>query len=153
MTKLFDLSNITTYQAAVQQSKAFRELKQLKDSILKPHGLTGSQWTVLGHTADAGKAGVRITALAEQLDTTQAFITNTVNKLAAKGYVERRADPLDSRVRIVVIKPKYVPVVAKIEQAVRAALRREIYSKVTPEELKIYVNVLARFAEKSPKQN
>lgn len=149
MTEMFTLSSITTYQAAVQQSRAFRELKTLKDKVLKPHDLTGSQWSVLGFVYDAGKNGIRITALADHLDTTQAFITNTINTLVSKGYVERKADKTDNRARCVVLKPRFVAMVEQIEQDVRAALRREIYNKVTPEELKIYVNVLAKFADTS----
>ncbi len=149
MSENFNLATITTYQAASQQSRAFRELKLLKDHVLSPHGLTGSQWLVLGFIYDSGHDGVRITTLADLLDTTQAFITNTVNVLESKGYVLRKADKTDSRAHSVVLKSKFTSVVEKIEQEVRSALRREIYSKVTPEELKTYVYVLSKFATKN----
>lgn len=144
-----NLSTITTYQAGVYQSRAFRELQQLTTRILKPYGITMAQWSLLGFVNDAGSDGIRSTELAIKLDTTQAFVTNTVNLLVKKGYVKRRDDISDSRARDIILNTKHIELVQKIEQAVRVALRREIYSKVTADELNTYVNVLIKFAEKS----
>ena len=106
------------------------------------------QWSVLGFVADAGTTGIRITSLAKVVDTTQAFITNTINTLESKGYVQRTVDASDSRARMVSLKPGKAKIVQAVEIEVRTAMRQEIYSKVTPEELKVYVNVLAKFAGK-----
>ena len=143
---MFELSTITTYQAGVYQSRAYRQLKVLKNRILEPHGLSMMQWSVLGFIHDAGPTGVRITALAKSLDTTQAFITNTVNALEAKGLVVRTVDAHDKRASAVTLKPEHKQLVQKIEAAVRAELRKDLYSRVTPEELKTYVNVLIKFS-------
>ena len=143
---MFELSTITTYQAGVYQSRAYRQLKVLKNRILEPHGLSMMQWSVLGFIYDSGKTGVRITSLAKSLDTTQAFITNTVNALEAKGLVVRTVDAHDKRASAVTLKPEHKQLVQKIEAAVRAELRKDLYSRVTPEELKTYVNVLIKFS-------
>jgi DNA-binding MarR family transcriptional regulator len=145
---MFELSHLTTYQAGAFQSRAYRELKLIMHRILKPHGLTMMQWSVLGFVADAGKKGVRITTLAESLDSTQAFITNTVNTLEYKGFVERSVDKTDSRARKVALAAGKNKLVQKIELEVRAEMRKDIYSKVTPEQLQTYVYVLTKFANK-----
>ncbi|MBA3757958.1 MarR family transcriptional regulator [Candidatus Saccharibacteria bacterium] len=145
---MIELSEITTYQAGMYQARSFRALKQLKNRILEPYGLTMMQWLVLGLIKDAGKTGVRTTTLAEQLDTTQAFITNTVNLLEVKKLVSRRTDAKDSRAHSIIFNKKHEKMVAKIEQELRHELRNTIYKKVTPEELKIYMKVIVKFADK-----
>ena len=144
---MLELNSVTTYQAGVYQSRAYRQLKVLKNRILEPHGLSMMQWSVLGFIYDSGKTGVRITSLAKSLDTTQAFITNTVNTLEAKGLVVRTVDAHDKRASAVTLKPEHKQLVQKIEAAVRDELRKDLYSRVTPEELRTYVNVLIKFSE------
>jgi DNA-binding MarR family transcriptional regulator len=141
------LSDITTYQAGVYQSRAYRNLKRQKDRILKPHGLSMMQWSVLGLIYDAGAKGTRITDLAKQFGSTQAFITNTVNSLESKGFVGRSSAAHDSRTRDVIINSKHKKLIKKIEAEVREALRKEIYNNVTPKELEAYVNTLIKFSK------
>lgn len=144
---MFTLSNITTYQAGIYQARAFRRLRLVKNRILKKHGLTVMQWAVLGLVYDAGEAGVRTSDLAKILDTTQAYITGVVNSLEVKEFISRRLSEKDSRTRLVVFIPKYKQMVEEIEASVRQQLREEVYQKVSAEELRTYVKVLAVFAE------
>lgn len=144
---MIELRNITTYQAGVYQARAFRALKQIKNRILEPYEISMMQWSVLGLIKDAGKTGVRTTVLAEQLDTTQAFISNTVSVLEAKKMVRRKADDQDHRAHCIIFNKKYDKLVEEIETKLRDELRKTIYVKVSPEELKTYMNVLVKFAE------
>ena len=144
---MIDISKVSTYQAGVYQSKAYRAFKDMKNSILKKHGLTMAQWSVLGFVYDAGRKGIRISDLAAKLDTTQAFITNTVNNLENKGMVKRIDHTTDGRTKLVVLEAKQKKVVSKIEVDIRAELRSKLYSKINRDELETYINVLIRFAE------
>lgn len=146
---MFELGNVTTYQAAVYQARAHRYLKDVQNKILKNHGLTMMQWVVLGLVHDAGKSGIRVSDLAAALDTTQAFITGIVNSLDAKGYISRVQSTSDNRSRLVVLVPKYKRTVRKIETNVRTAMQAKMYDKATPEELQIYLSVLEKFAKDS----
>lgn len=143
----FSLSELKTYQVGVVQSAAMRALKKHKDECLKPYGLSGMQWVIIGTVLDAGSKGTRITDLAKKLDTTMAFLTNAVNLLESKGILERVENINDSRSRMVRVTKKFRPNCRKIEADLRQKLRGSIYAKVTPDELHTYIKVLYKFAE------
>jgi DNA-binding MarR family transcriptional regulator len=61
-------------------------------------GASGPQYTILAAVAERqGAAGVGIRALADHLHVAPSHITAEVNKLAALGLVEKRANPADGR--------------------------------------------------------
>ena len=67
------------------------------DRRLKVHGVTLSQWKILLHLwRREGRSQVE---LQEQLGLERATITGLVQRMAAQGWVERRADPHDRRVQ------------------------------------------------------
>jgi DNA-binding MarR family transcriptional regulator len=143
-----DISQITTYQAAMIQSIAHRQLGTMKNKILKDKGLSMMQWVVLGYVHDSGEEGTRISEIAEALGTTLAFITSNVNILESKNFVTKVKHEHDSRARLVSFRPEQEQQFQKIELEVRDELRKTIYSKVSREELNNYVNTLYKFADK-----
>lgn len=61
-------------------------------------GASGPQYTILAAIAEKQReAGVGIRALADHLHVAPSHITTEVNKLAALGLVEKRANPADGR--------------------------------------------------------
>lgn len=65
-----------------------------------PHGLTMSQFRILNHFSRLG--GERSpAALARAFQVTKGAVTNAVQKLEAKGFVETRPDPHDGRAKFV----------------------------------------------------
>jgi DNA-binding MarR family transcriptional regulator len=62
-------------------------------------GASGPQYTILAAIAErqGGAAGIGIRALADHLHVAPSHITTEVNKLAALGLVEKRANPADGR--------------------------------------------------------
>lgn len=141
-----ELSSVTTYQSGVVQSAAFRNLKKHTDDCLREHGLTTMQWFIIGTVYDAGDNGIRITELAKLVGTTLGFLTNSINLLESKGMLTRAGDNKDSRAKLVYVSASYRKTCKIIEKDLRAKLRLSIYSKVTPAELRVYVNVLYKFA-------
>ncbi|MBA3758613.1 hypothetical protein H0X10_03215 [Candidatus Saccharibacteria bacterium] len=142
-------SELKTYQVGVIQAAAVRALKKHKDSCLQPYGLTGMQWCIIGTVLDTGPKGIRITDLANKVDATMAFLTNTVNLLESKNVLERIENANDNRSRMVRVTKKFQPNCQKIENELRRKLRTSFYSKVTPDELDTYIRVLNRFSELS----
>lgn len=138
----FSLANITTYQSGVAQASAFRVVKHHTSHLLKDYNLTSMQWFTVGTVLDAGSEGVRISDLAKQLDTTLAYMTTTVNLLESRGILTKRAHQYDARTKLVAVNPKYKKTCTKIEEALRVRLREVLYKNITPEELKIYIQVL-----------
>lgn len=142
-----DPSAITTYQALVYRSRAYRSTKAVIQEILKEHDLTVMQWSVLGFVKDAGKQGIRISDLAEKVDSSLAFITNSINALEKKGMVYRVGHETDNRAKLVCVVPKYRPQLDRIEEDLHKKLWGWLEERVDSKELEIYLKVLKRLAD------
>jgi DNA-binding MarR family transcriptional regulator len=143
-------SQFTTYQVGALESASHRSLRQYKDKLLKPYGLTGMEWYVIGAVADSGDAGIRTTDLATLLGTTLGFLTKTLRLLEAKEIVFRKANADDARSSYLTLNGDYQKVVLEIEGMLRARLRESIYSLVSKEELETYIRVLEKFSTINP---
>lgn len=141
------LSELSTYQVGVIEAAAHRALRKHKDELLNGYGITGMEWYIIGTVADAGKQGLRTTDLANMLDTTLGFMTKNLNLLVAKKILIRKANAEDSRSTYVVLNPTYRKTFEEIEYALRAKLRQSVYSLITPEELKTYIQVISKFTD------
>src|ERR1700727_928007 len=67
------------------------------DRALKPVGITRSQWWVLAFLSR--RDGMTQSALAADLDVTKVGMGGLIERMEGSGYVERRADPRDARIR------------------------------------------------------
>jgi DNA-binding MarR family transcriptional regulator len=141
-----DLSQITTYQSGIAQSTAYRRLNQHFSKILIKHELTVMQWFVLGTIYDAGQTGVRVTDLAEKVDTGMPFLTNMINLLESKKLVERVIHQGDARAKLVLVTSRFQDQCPKIEADLRHELRNSLYATITPEELRTYISVLYKLS-------
>lgn len=141
------LGELTTYNVGVIEAAAHRALRQHKDSLLRNYGLTGVEWYIIGTVADAGKAGIRATDLANILGTTMSFLTKTTALLEAKKYVFKTANVDDARSNFICFNEKKRTVIEEIEVALRQKLRKSIYGQVSPEELLTYISVMQKFSQ------
>ncbi|MFD1789569.1 MarR family winged helix-turn-helix transcriptional regulator [Sphingomonas floccifaciens] len=73
------------------------------DRALKPVGITRSQWWVLSFLGR--RDGMTQTALATDLDLTKVAIGGLLDRMETAGFVERRADQRDGRIRRVYLTP------------------------------------------------
>lgn len=143
----FDIEKVTTYQSGVVQSRAWRTIKRLSDDWLREYNITTAQWIVIGMVFDSGKHGIRITDLAKQTDTTLSFLTHTINLLESKSILTRVEHASDSRAKMVRVADDYAKTCKKIEQELRVKFADTLYSKISREELAIYVKVLFQLGE------
>ena len=67
----------------------------LFDAMLKPHDMTMSQGWVLVHLVREN--GLRQSELAQRLEVATVTTSKLIDRLEARGYVERRSDPEDRR--------------------------------------------------------
>lgn len=139
-------SDLTTYQAVVLQSRAHRAIKTLLTELLKDHGVTMMQWSILGLVADAGDNGMRISDLAHALDTSLAFVTTSVNVLEAKGFVARTGHTQDNRAKLVRLSPAFAPKVNAIEADLDARQQSQLYKGIDAKDIAAYFRVLRQFA-------
>jgi DNA-binding MarR family transcriptional regulator len=137
-----DLASITTYQAGVMQSSVHRSLQKQSDQILKPYGITKMHWLIIGAVMDKGKAGIRITELAEALGTTLPYLTTTINLLQSKNILQRVHNSKDSRSKLITINTDFIPQCEKIERAMRQELQKTMYANIDPQDLRTYMKVL-----------
>jgi DNA-binding MarR family transcriptional regulator len=142
-----DLSSVTTYQAGVLQASAHRMLQKQCDALLAPYDITKTQWLIIGTVLDTGATGIRITDLAEQLDTTLSYLTNTINLLESKGILLRTAHEGDTRAKLVRVSESFVPKCTEIEQTLREGLRKTLYVHIAPADFKVYMKVLLQLSE------
>lgn len=142
-----ELSDVTTYQSGVIQSAAIRKLNRFIASFLETYDITTMEWFIIGTVYDAGNEGMSLTDLKNKLGTTMPFITNSVKTLLAKKVLVKSLDSDDARIKIVAISPGYRATCGEIEAYLRAKMRELFYRNITPEELKIYVNVLYKMSD------
>ncbi len=140
------LDSITTYQAGVVQASINRILQKHSDGILKPYGITKMQWLIIGTVLDGGDAGVRLTDLSRQLDTTLSYSTTAVNLLESKRILARKENKRDSRSKLISINNSFLPQCKIIEDTMRESLRKTIYSYIEPDEFRIYIKVMYQLA-------
>jgi DNA-binding MarR family transcriptional regulator len=142
-----DLSNSPTYRMAVTQSRANRAFKLKMAQLLRQHNLTMMQWTIIGLVHDGGKAGLRISDLAQELDTSMAFVTTTVNMLEAKGMVQKSSHERDSRAKLVRIADSFKSKVTAVEKDLHSHIEKWLGEKVSAKDLATYMQVLSVIAE------
>jgi DNA-binding MarR family transcriptional regulator len=89
--------------------------RSLIDRYLKPLNVTRSQWWVLAFLSR--RDGMPQVALAEELDLGKVALGGLIDRLEANGIVERRADPVDRRVKRVFLTKSG----SKLMKAIRAS--------------------------------
>jgi DNA-binding MarR family transcriptional regulator len=142
-----EFSSTPTYRMAVMQSRANRAFKLKMAQLLRQHNLTMMQWTIIGLVQDGGKAGLRISDLAAELDTSMAFVTTTVNMLEAKGTVQKTSHERDSRAKLVRITEGFKGKVKSIEKDLHSHIEKWLADKVGVKDLETYRKVLNAIAE------
>lgn len=118
-----------------------RELLAAEEPVLAEHGLTMWGYAVLS-TLD--RAAFRTqAALAEAINADKTRIIRTLDELQDDGYLERRPDPDDRRVRLLAITDKG----REVKNAVQAQIQRgeeRWLGELTPEERRVFLRALRR---------
>ncbi len=140
------LSDTTTYQTTLTQARAHRALKTKLSYFLRPHNLTMMQWAIVGSLHRSGDVGMRVSDLAQKLDTSLAFVTTTLNVLEAKGIVTRSSHAQDNRAKVVRLSDTFRPNVEIIEKEIAQKMRVWLESSIGRENLEVYVNVIDKIA-------
>lgn len=94
-----------------------RLVRTLADRRARAHGMTRAQWMILFRLRRHGGMSQRM--LAEILEVEPITVGRLVDRLEARGLVERRADPNDRRVWRLHLTPAAAPVLAEIDGARR----------------------------------
>ena len=107
----------------------------------KGTGLTRAQWAVLAHLARS--EGSSQAALADILDIEPITLVRLLDRLEDAGWVERRPDPDDRRVRRLFLTETARPLMEQFEQ-LASETREASLAGLTPEERQQLVDLLMR---------
>lgn len=102
-------------------------------------GLTPAEARTLSHAARAG--AVRQTMLAERMGVEAMTLSAALDRLEARGLIERRPDPDDRRAKLVDLTPAGEAVLARI-QPIGAALRADASKGIEPADWQRFLEVL-----------
>lgn len=89
---------------------------------------------------------MRVSDLAQRLDTSLAFVTTTLNVLEAKGIVSRSSHAQDNRAKIVRLTDAFRPRVDGIEKEVSDQLQGWLIPAIGRENLEVYVSAIDKIA-------
>ena len=109
------------------------------DRALKPAGVTRSQWWLLAFLSR--RDGMTQTALAADLDLTKVAVGGLLDRMEGSGYVERRADQRDGRIKRVHLTTAGAKFLATIRNNVQD-VEQEIMADVSDEALQVTAETL-----------
>ncbi|WP_374272285.1 MarR family winged helix-turn-helix transcriptional regulator [Paenirhodobacter enshiensis] len=92
-----------------------RRWRQVLDARLTEAGLSAATWVPLVHLDDMGD-GIAQAELARRISLDASSLVRLLDILCRQGLVERRPDPVDGRVRQVVLTPEGHARVAEISR-------------------------------------
>lgn len=120
-----------------------RVRRVVMDLIMRPYGITRSQWSVLSALSRGGNNGMMQVDLARLMEVGKVTVGGLIDRLEASGHVERRSDPADRRVKRVYITDKGYEIIS-LMVAVASDVNGRILDGLTKQEVAACERVLAR---------
>jgi DNA-binding MarR family transcriptional regulator len=109
------------------------------DHLMKPLGVTRAQWWVLAHLSR--QDGMAQTQLAAILDVGKASLGSLLDRLEATGFIERRPDAVDRRVKRVFLSRSSRQLLEELAE-VEARFNEQILSGLDAEDRKSLIRML-----------
>lgn len=107
----------------------------------KELGLTRSQWWVL--TALYAKEGMAQSELAAFMELEKATLGRLLDRLEDKGWIERRPDPVDRRIKRVYLTEKVQELMLEL-RGIAADIRSDAIEGLSRDELEAFIDTLLR---------
>ena len=128
------------------------ELHQIRNAITEKHGLTSQQWLIMLYLSDdpnipksndpTPHKTVLASELADALHTSRPNITNLVNQLLKKGFVQQIKDHKDNRRKVLQVTVKGILVLNEIEPK-RDNYTNKLFDHLNAEELEKFREFLS----------
>ncbi len=116
-----------------------RLVRTLADARAREHGMTRAQWMILVRLDR--QPGMSQNELATLIEVEPITVGRLVDRLEARGMVERRPDPTDRRIWRLHLKPDARPMLKEIAKA-RAELNGIMIADVPQKDLQVAVDCL-----------
>lgn len=111
------------------------------DRLMRPLGVTRSQWWVLAHVSRHD--GMMQTELAELLDVGKVTLGGLIDRLEAGGWVVRRPDKVDRRVKRIFLTSR-TDQLFKQMHAAESQLKNDLLKGITQTECDQLFSILTR---------
>lgn len=111
------------------------------DDILRPYGITRSQWAMLSTLSRSGNTGMTQVDLARLLEIGKVTVGGLLERMETTGHIERRSDSSDGRARRVFITEQGYETI-RLMIAVASKANKRIMRGANAEEIKIAEKVL-----------
>ena len=108
-----------------------RLMRTRADRLARQHGMTRAQWVILAWLEN--KPGLAQIELAELVEVEPITIARLIDRLETHGFVERRADAKDRRIRRLFLRDKALPVLEEIK-AYRSQLSEVMRHGLSPDQ-------------------
>jgi MarR family transcriptional regulator for hemolysin len=119
-----------------------RHWRLAMDRRLKPLGLSDAKWRTVLHLS-RGPRGMSQAELASRLNIEAPTVARLLDRLAADGWIERRAAANDRRIKTVHLLPKASGVIKQIDRTMNAT-RDEILGGLSKSELRACIATLQK---------
>lgn len=129
---------------------ASRLLRLQIDARAQRLGLTRSQWRVLLHLSN--NEGISQSGLAEIIEIERMTLGRLIDRLEAAGWVRRRPDPADRRVKRLYLAKNAEPTLREMLAITSAALEQAL-SGLSAEDRRRLASQLARIKENVTRSN
>ena len=139
------------FDFAVAPGHLIRRAHQISVALFNEHlaavGVTPVQFAILNALLDS--PGVDQITLAKRVAFDPATSGSVIGRLESKGWVERFADEVDRRRKLLVLTPQGLQALAGMKSAV-ADVQAEILSPLEPQEQAQFMHLLSRLVAGHP---
>jgi DNA-binding MarR family transcriptional regulator len=126
------------------------KLQQLLLELLKPHGLSPTQFNALRILRGAGEAGLPCSEIGERMINHDPDITRLLDRLEQRDFVERRRDQKDRRVHIARITRQGLEILKTLDRPIEQ-FHRDLMPQMGEANLKSLIRLLEKVRETSEK--
>ena len=138
-----------TQEATLGVMRTADVLRHAIDETLEPHGLTHQQYNVLRILRGSDPEPLRTMEIAERMVERTPGITRLLDRLEAKGLVERRRGADDRRCVFCSITPVGLSLLARLDEPIER-LDGSLLSMLDPDELRTLIALLDRVRAGGP---
>ncbi len=137
------MSGETTYANNLAHSvkRLYLLMGQYFNDVLRPYGVAHSQWYILYYIHQS--SGVTQGTLQDILQVESATLTGAINALEQKGWVTRRQNATDHRVKELYLTPAGQALWDSLPDPI-LAVRRRMLQNISPEEEELARKILEK---------
>jgi DNA-binding MarR family transcriptional regulator len=117
------------------------ELQSRVAAILKPFGVSSTQYNVLRILRGAGAEGHRCSDIAERMITREPDITRLLDRMAKAGWISQARDTEDRRVVITRITPEALRLLKELDKPL-SELNKTLMANMGEKKLKTLLSLL-----------